>query len=229
MSLIVAVRDDVDVVIASDGRVLNEHSGVISNDSLKTVALNDGLCLGLAGSTNTMRHVLIAFGMRCHGSHPVDLLGACQDVDCPVDVDYRDARDELTSLHRWMTRRVRARLHRREIPAVILAGRSNDRPALCRWAPPARPVETAGAFGYSDAIVGSLPEESTREWDDFRRMVRGERSTERAEERLTRAIRFCARYFGDGGPVNQTVFLRRLSRGFALDRVESPPAAARRR
>jgi hypothetical protein len=229
MSLIVAVRDDLDVVIASDGRVLNERLDVMSNDSLKTLALNDALCLGLAGTTPTMRLVLTALGVKCRDSHPVDLLGACQDIACPVDVDYGDARDELTSVHRWMTRHVGTGLRRKEIPSVLLAGKSNDRPALCSWALPTRAVETAGAFGYSDAIVGSLPKERTREWDEFHRMIREERSTQRAEERLTRAVRFCARYFGVGGPINETVFLRRLSRGFALNRVESPSAATRRR
>ena len=220
MSLILAVRDDRDIVMASDGRVLDKDLGVMSDDSLKTLALNTELCLGLAGPTDTMRQVLTSLGIKCRGSHPIDLLGACQEVACPVDIDYRDARDEVTGVLRWMTRRGPVRLHRRRIPAVILAGRSNDGPALCEWSPPARAMETAGSAGYSEAIAGSLPEEGTREWTEFRRMVRGERSTERAEERLIRGVRLCARYFGAGGPVNETVFLRRLSRGFELDRVE---------
>lgn len=225
MSLILAVRDDRDVVMASDGRVLDEDLGVMSNNSLKTLALNTELCLGLAGPTDTMRQVLTSLGIKCRGTHPADLLGACQEVACPVDVDYRDARDEVTSVLRWMTRRVSIRLRYRRVPAVILAGRSNDRPALCDWRHPTYAVETTGWAGYSEAIAGSLPEEGTREETEFRRMVRGERSTERAEERLTRAVQFCARYFGAGGPVNEAVFLRRLSRGFELDRVEWPPAA----
>jgi len=222
MSLLLAVRDDRDIVMASDGRVLGENLGVMSNDSLKTLALNARLCLGLAGSTDTMRLVLTSLGIRCRGSHPIDLLGDCQEAACPVDVDYRDARDEVTSVLRWMTRRVSIRVHSRRIPAVILAGRFDDRPALCEWRHPARAMETTGAAGYSEAMAGSLPEEGTREWTEFRRMVHGERSTQCAEERLIRAVRLCARSFGKGGPVNGTVFLRRLSRGFELDRVESP-------
>jgi hypothetical protein len=225
MSLILAVRDDRDIVMASDGRVLSEDLGVMSDNSLKTLALNAELCLGLAGSTDMMRHVLTSLGIRCRGSHPIDLLGACQEVVCPVDVDYRDARNEVTSVLRWMTRRVPVRLRFARIPAVILAGRSDDRPALCEWSHPARAMETAGSAGYTEAVVGSYPEEGTREWTEFRRMVHGERSTQRAEERLTRAVRFCARYYGAGGPVNDTVFLRRLSRSFELDRVESPAVA----
>ena len=220
MSLILAVRDDQDIVIASDGRVLSEDLGVMSDDSLKTLALNEKLCLGLAGPTDTMREVLTALGIKCRGSHPIDLLGACQDVACPVDIDYRDARDEVTCVLRWMTRHLPIRWRHRRVPAVILAGRSSDRPALCGWTHHARAMETVGAVGYSEAVVGSLPDEGTREWTEFHRMVRGERSAQHAEERLTRAVRFCARYFGTGGPVNETVFLRRLSRGFELDRVE---------
>lgn len=225
MSLILAVRDDRDVVVASDGRVLGEDLGVMSDDSLKTVALNATVCLGLAGPTDVMRLVLGSLGIKCRGSHPIDLLGVCQEVACPVDVDYRDARDEVTSVLRWMTRRVAVRSRFTRIPEVILAGRSVDHPALCRWSRGARALEGTGADGYSEAVAGSLPAEGTREASEFCRMVRGERSTEWAEERLTRAVQFCSRYFGAGGPVNETVFLRRLSRGFELVRAEEPPPA----
>ncbi len=221
MSLLLAVRDDRDVVIASDGRVLGEDSGVLSNDSLKTLALHAGLCLGLAGPTDTMRPVLSALGIRCRGSHPVDLLGVCQEVACPVDVEYADARDELSSLLRWMTRRGSER-RRARIPVVFLAGESKDGPALCEWSHPARVMETAGSGGYVEAIAGSLPEEGSRVWGELRRIVRGERSTREAEERLTRAVRLCARSFGAKGPISETVFLRRLSRGFELQRAEAP-------
>ncbi len=219
MSLLLAVRDDWDVVMASDGRVLGGDLGVLSDDSLKTLALNAELCLGLAGPTDTMRLVLTSLGVKCRGSHPVDLLGACQEVACPVDIEYHDARDEVTSVLRWMTRRILFGSAAARIPAVLLAGRTNGRPALCEWRHPARAMETAGSAGYTEAIVGSLPEEGTREWTEFRRMVHGERSTEHAEERLTCSVRFCARYFGANGPVNETVFVRRLSRGFELVRV----------
>jgi hypothetical protein len=225
MSLILAVRDDRDVVVASDGRVLGEDLGVMSNDSLKTLALNATVCLGLAGSTDVIRLVLDSLGIKCRGSHPIDLLGVCQEVACPVDVDYRDARDEVTSVLRWMTRRVVIRSRFARNPAVILAGRSSERPALCQWSRDARLLETTGADGYSAAIAGSLPERGSGEWDELYRMVRGERSTERAEERLTRAVQFCSRYFGARGPVSGTVFLRRLSRGFELVRAEETPSA----
>ena len=224
MSLLLAVRDDRDLVIASDGRVLGEDSDVLSNDALKTLALNPRLCLGLAGSTDSMRLVLMAFGIRCRGSHPADLLGICQEVACPIDVDYVDARDELSSLHRWMTHRAPARLRFARIPAVILAGGLGDGPALCEWHPPARAMETTGTAGYSEAIVGSLPDERTAAWREFRMTVRGERSTDQAEDRLTRAIRFCARSLGTTGPVGETVDLRRWSRGFEL--VRAAPATA---
>jgi len=219
MSLILAVRDDRDIVVASDGRVLDRNHAVMSNDSLKTLALNETLCLGLAGSTDTMRHVLGSLGIKCRSTHPIDLLGSCQEVACPVDVDYGDARDELTSVLRWMVRRFPVRRLRVQVPAVILAGRSGGGPTLCRWSRPARAVEAAGQAGYSEAIAGSLPEQGTLEWGEFSRLVQGERSTQRAEERLTRAVRFCARYFGADGPINETVHLRRLSRGFRLDKA----------
>lgn len=219
MSLLLAVRDDRDVVMASDGRVLGENLDVLADDSLKTLALNEGLCLGLAGPTDTMRMVLTSFGIHCRATHPVDLLGACQEVACPVDVDYSDARDEVTNVLRWMARRVSGRPYRARLPSVILAGQSAERPALCEWGHPARALETTGASGYSEAIVGSLPREGTLEWTEFCRIVRGERSTDRAEERLTRSVQFCARYFGRSGPVNETVFVRRLTCGFRLVRA----------
>ena len=224
MSLLLAVRDDRDLVIASDGRVLGERADVLSNDALKTLALNPRLCLGLAGSTDAIRLVLMAFDIRCRGSHPIDLLAVCQEVSCPVDVDYTDARDELSSLHRWMTRRAPARTHPAKVPAVILAGASSDGPALCEWHPPARAMEAVGSAGYSEAIAGSLPDAGSPEWIEFRRLVRGERSTQEAEGRLTRAIRFCARSFGTSGPIGEAVHLRRLSRGFELVQVPEVPA-----
>ena len=219
MSLLLAVRDDRDIVIASDGRVLGEDSGVLSDDALKTLALNRELCLGLAGATDSIRLVLTAFGIRCRGSHPIDLLGVCQEVSCPVDVDYVDARDELSCLHRWISRRAPARLRLARIPAVILAGGTREGPALCEWHSPALAMEAKGAAGYSEAIAGSLLNDRTAEWREFQRIVRGERSTEGAEDRLTRAIRFCARSFGAAGPIGETVDLRRLSRSFALERA----------
>jgi len=222
MSLLLAVRDDRDIVIASDGRVLGEDSGVLSDDALKTLALNRELCLGLAGPTDTIRLVLTALGIRCRGSHPVDLLGACQEVACPVDVDYVDARDELSSLHRWMTRRAPARPAIAQIPAVILAGGSDEGPVLCEWQFPARPMESSGSSGYAEAIAGSPPDAGTREWVEFQRIVREEPSTDNAEGRLTRAVRFCARNFGRTGPISETVDLRRLSQGF--ERVRAAPA-----
>lgn len=211
-----AVRDDQDIVVASDGRVLCEDLAVMSDDSLKTLALNNQLCLGLAGPTDTMRQVLSSLGFKCRGTHPADLLGVCQEVACPVDVDYRDARDEVTGVLHWMTQRVPRRSRLARIPAVLLAGRSNDSPSLCEWNHPTWAMDASRPGGYSDALVGCLPDEGSREWVEFHRMVRGERSTKRAEERLTRAVRFTARYFGRGGPVNGTVFLRRLSHGFQL-------------
>lgn len=226
VSLILSVRDDVDIVMASDGRVLGEDLGVISDDSLKTLALNASLCLGLAGSTDAIRQILSSFGIRCRGTHPVDLLGVCQEASCPVDVDYLDARDEVTNVLRWIGRRTSTKRAFAQGPAVILAGRTAGGPALCRWHNPAHAMEATGASGYGDALVGSLPEDGTHERSELCRIVRAGHSTHHAEERLTRAVRFCARYFGAAGPVNETVFLRRLSRGFRLVRAE-PTRAAR--
>ena len=213
-----AVRDDQDIVMASDGRVLSEDQAVMSNNSLKTLALNGQLCLGLAGPTDSMRQVLSSLGFKCRRTHPADLLGVCQEVACPVDIDYRDARDEVTGVLRWMTRRVPHRSRLARFPAVLLAGRSNDSPSLCEWNHPTWAMEASQPAGYSDAVVGSLPDKGSREWVEFHRMLSGERSTQRAEERLTRAVRFTARYFGRGGPVNETVHLRRLSQEFQLIR-----------
>jgi len=222
MSLILAVRDDRDIVLASDGRVLDGDLAVISDRSLKTLALNDALCLGLAGPTETMRVVLSSLGTHSRGVHPVDLLAACQQTACPVDVDYHDARDEVTSVLRWIARRASARLRQPARPAAVLAGREENRPALCHWRYPAQPVEVAGGIGYSEAIVGSVPEAGTGAEAEFRRVVHGERSTARAEERLARAVRFCGRFFGALGPIGGTIFSRRLSCGFDLVRESAP-------
>lgn len=219
MSVILAVRDNEDVVLASDGRVLDDDLGVMSEDSLKTLALNGEVCLGLAGPTDTMRQVLASLGVKCRGTHPIDLLGACQEVSCPVEVDYLDACDEVASVLRWMTRRVSPKHRLGRIPAVILAGRVGKHPALSEWSYPDWRMEGFASDGYSEAVVGSLPDAGSGAWESLHRMVRGEQTTRDAEERLAGAVRFCANYFGANGPINKNVFLRRLSHGFHLDRA----------
>ncbi|HDL86709.1 MAG TPA: hypothetical protein ENH11_10385 [Candidatus Acetothermia bacterium] len=218
MSLILAVRDDEDVVLASDGRVLDDDLVVMSENSLKTLALNAEVCLGLAGPTNTMRQVLTSLGLKCHGTHPADLLGACQEVSCPVEVDYLDVRNEVTSILRWMGRRMPSRHQLGRMPAVILAGRVREGPALSGWSFPTWRRKESPARGYSEAVVGSLPDAGSPAWKSLHRMVSGGLTTRGAENRLAGAVRFCANYFGAEGPINENVFLRRLSRGFSLDR-----------
>jgi len=217
MSLIVAVKDDADIVLASDGRVLDESSAVLSEDSLKTLALNGELCLGLAGQTRAMKQVLLSLGIKCRSTHPVDLLGECQEAACPVDVEYSDARREITSLLSWMERRSPPGSWIERIPSVILAGRDGDSPALSRWGQPAWMGESL-TEGYCHAVVGSLPEVGSTAWSGLNRMLEEERTTKNAEVRLARAVRLCAHHFGPSGPINGNVFLRRLSTGFALSR-----------
>jgi len=214
MSVIVAVRDDRDIVMASDGRVLGEDERVLADDALKTLALNPDLCLGLAGPTDAMRQVLGCLGLKCRNTHPIDLLRSCQEVTCPVDVGYADARHELTDVLRWMRRR--GRLHASRIPTVVLGGRWQDRPALCDWQDPGWTMVQAPMAGYSETVVGSLPKEGSTALVAFRDLVRGKATTDAAESRLTRAVRFCAQHLGTTGPVNGTVFLRRLTQGFTL-------------
>ncbi len=220
MSLIVAVRDDQDVVLACDGRVLAPDESILANDSLKTLALNRELCLGLAGHSEAMRQILGSLGLKCRGAHPVDLIRACQEASCPIDANYGDARDELAALLRWMVRRALRTTRIGPIPAVVLAGRWRGSPALCGWSRPTWTMAQAPSGGYYETVVGSLPDKGSRERSEFQQIVRGEQTTHAAERRLTRAVRFCFRYFGTTGPVNDTVFLRRLSSGFELMRAE---------
>ncbi len=217
MSLIIAVRDDQDIVLASDGRVLDDHSCVISEHSLKTLALNHDVCLGLAGPSYTMRQVLTSLGVRCRGTHPIDLLGECQEVACPVDVDYQDARNEIINVLRWMARNLTPSNRLTNIPAVILAGRRGGQPALSQWTYPAGTLEPSVNVGYYHAIVGSLPEPGSQALHDLHRMVEAEEITTGAEERLAVAVRFCADYFGRYGPINKNIAMRRLSHSFELD------------
>jgi len=226
MSLILGVRDDHDIVVASDGRVLDARCAVLSDDSLKTLALNEELCLGLAGSTDGMHHVLVALGIRCRGAHPVDMLRLCQETVCPVDIEYRDARAELIALFRWMACRTSAVQCAGWIPSVVLAGRCHGRPAVSRWAGSPRPIEAAGSAGYFEAVVGTYPGRTGSGGVELRRMVQGQGTTERAEERLTRAVRLAERSLGEGSAVGGTVCLRRLSHRFELRRADE--AASKR-
>lgn len=217
MSLIIAVRDDQDIVLASDGRVLDDNSYVISEHSLKTLALNHNVCLGLAGPSYTMRQVLTSLGVRCRGTHPIDLLGECQEVACPVDVDYQDARSEIGNVLRWMVRRSAPSHGLTRIPAVILAGKQGDEPALSHWMYPAVALRPLTNKGYCHAIVGSLPEPGSQAFGKLQSMLEAQGTTEGAEKRLAMAVRFCADHFGRYGPINKNVSMRRLSRRFNLD------------
>jgi hypothetical protein len=227
MTLILAVRDDSDIVVACDGRVLAADLTVLSNDSPKTLALNPELCLGLGGVSDSMQQVLRSLGLKCRNTHPIDLLNECQEIHCPVDIDYRDARDEVGRVLRWMIRRVPLSVRRTWIPVVVLAGRYETSPALCGWNYPTWTPDGTPRTGYSQAVFGRVPEEGAWELAQFQAIVRGERTTDRAESRLLRAVGFCARYFGVHGPVGGTVFLRRLSQGFRLTREEGSHCDAR--
>lgn len=204
--------------MASDGRVLDAQSTVLADGALKLLALNGELCLGLAGATDAMHDVLSALGLRSRRSDPVDLLEACQERGCPVDVDYADARDELTNVLCWMGRRAPARIRSLHPPTLLLAGRWEERPVLCEWTARQRPVETAD--GYATAVAGCLPASGSPGWRAFRRAVDTPRSTAGAERRLGLAVTICAVSLGIAGPVGRLTAMRRLTRGFALSRVE---------
>lgn len=220
MSLILAVKDDQDIVMACDGRVLAADLTVMSDESPKTLALNSELCIGLGGPTDSLQQVLDALGLKCAGTHPIDLLSECQEVHCPVDIGYGDAQDEVAEVLQWMIRRVPHPERRTRIPVVVLAGRCSDRLALCGWDYPAWIADQAPFKGYSAAVLGRVPDEGSTELPEFQAMVHGEATTAQAESRLSSAVRFCARYFGACGPVSETVFLRRLSLEFQLTRAK---------
>jgi hypothetical protein len=216
MSLIVAVKDEQDVVIASDGRVLAEDASVMSNDSLKTLALHDALCLGIAGPTKSMRHVLGALGLKCGRVHPADIIRVCQDVGCPIDVDYADAHRELIAVIRWIARRSPAGSLESRVPPTVLAGRRGDVPTLCSWTRPTWRAVASPSQGFSGVSIGPLPDRDSDARTRYDRLVRGDATTHNGERRLADAVRFCAHYFGDDGPINATVFTRRLTQGFRL-------------
>ena len=219
MSIILAVKDDQDIVMACDGRVLASDLSVMSDDTPKTLALNHNLCLGLGGPTDAMELVLRALGIKCAGAHPIDLLSECEEVYCPIDMEYCDARDELAKVLQWMLRRAPRSEHRSRVPVVLLAGTWSNSLGLCGYDYPTWLPDESPATGYSQAVLGRIPDSGSCELTEFHDLVRGQ-TTAKAESRLSCAVRFCARYFGASGPVNETVFLRRYSEGFQLTRAD---------
>jgi hypothetical protein len=219
MSLVVAVRDDQDLVVACDGRVLSDDLSVMAEDAPKTLALNAELCLGLAGPTNALRHVLASLGLRCRGAHPADLLRVCQEARCPVDIRYEDARSELSGVLRWMLRRVAPCDRGGRIPSILLAGQNAGAPTLAGWKSPTWTPDQSPPAGRWSAVVGQVPPRGSRELEAFREMVNDGATHRPAEECLAHAVRLCARYFGPRGPIGETVFLRRLSQEFLLARA----------
>ncbi|MGD9676596.1 MAG: hypothetical protein AB7V19_07925, partial [Candidatus Bipolaricaulia bacterium] len=171
MSLVVAVRSDLDVVMACDGRVLSHDLSVMSDDAPKTIALNGDVCLGLAGSTDSLRHVLASLGISCRGSHPVDLLLSCQEARCPVDLSYEDARSELTGFLRWMVRRVAPRDRIATVPSVILGGRSGGFPALAGWRFPTWRIVESPQLGQQSLSVGQVPPPGSPAGATFRALL----------------------------------------------------------
>ncbi len=215
MSLVVAVREDQDIVMACDGRVLAENLSIMVDNAPKTLALNAELCIGLAGPTDTLGHVLASLGIRCRGTHPADLLESCQ-ARCPIDINYEDARAEVARVLHWMLRRVAPADRVGRIPSVLLGGRRAGSPALAAWQLPLWITEENASTGRHTASVGQVPPSGSRELAAFREAVTGERP---AEDRLAQAVRICARYFGSEGPIGEVVFVRRLSQGFRLVRA----------
>lgn len=216
MSLVVAVRSDLDIVMACDGRVLARDLSVMSDDAPKTIALNGDVCLGLTGPTDALRHVLASLGVPCRGAHPVDLLLSCQEVQCPVDLSYEDARSELTGFLRWMVRRVAPRERVERIPSVVLGGRNRGVPALAGWRFPTWRTLESPQVGRQTLSVGQVPPPGSPAGTAFQALVS---KGEPIGETLAQAVRICARHFGPAGPISETVFLRHLSRGFLLARA----------
>ncbi|MCX6093693.1 MAG: hypothetical protein NTY63_02570 [Candidatus Bipolaricaulota bacterium] len=215
MSLVIAVRENQDIVMACDGRVLAEDLSVMVDNAPKTLALNAELCIGLAGPTDALRHVLTSLGIRCRGTHPADLLQSCQ-ARCPIDINYEDARAEVTRVLQWMLRRVAPTDRVGRIPSVLLGGHRVDSPALAAWQLPLWITEENASTGPHVASVGQVPPRGSRELAAFREAMTGEKP---AEDRLARAVRICARYFGPEGPIGEVVYVRRLSHGFRLVRA----------
>lgn len=220
MSLVIALRDDKDIIVASDGRVLDLNLAVLSNETHKTLPINDGLIISLTGHTDYMVQILWALGFRCSDTTAVNLMRVCEEDETPVEIEYRDARNIITRELARIVPNIEPEHRKGYAPSAILAGKMRDVPALCSWGEPTWEMNQWPLNGFSASIIGKIPPIDSEECHKFRITAYGNHKTDGAESRLVEAIRSCADYWGEEGPVNKVVFLRRLSSPFQLTRAQ---------
>ena len=214
VTLIAALRDNDDVVIASDTRVLNMDLSVRCDGACKTLPVNDNLLIAIGGYTEYGVQILRALGFRCQDTNPVSSMRSCLEEETPMELKYRAARDIIAKEVSRIIPSIDPQDGANLVPGVILAGRLRGVPSLCSWGGPEGKMIQWPLLGFSAAVVGKPPPEGTIDCDTFQELAYKNLRTRDSESNLIAAFRYCADYWGDTGPVSRDLFLHRLSDPF---------------
>lgn len=219
MTLITAIRDNKDAVIASDTRVLNLDYSFRSDAAQKAVAINDSLIIAIGGNTIYGIEILRALGFRCQDTDSVTYMSSAQ-LEAPLDLEYRDARARVTRELRRIIPAIDPKNLADHAPGAILVGFLRGAPSLCSWGTPKWEMNQWPLLGFSSATIGKPPPAKSKERGEYQRIAYGNHLTKDSEKRLVRATRHCADYWGNDGPISQSVLLHRLSDPFHPTRLE---------
>jgi len=209
MSLIVGICDMTDAVIACDGRANNDDGSLLSETSLKTLRLNDHLCIGCTGHTNKIRDVLSAVGVDTPDSPDDRIFWDWEESGLSIQTPPEEARKLLHQAIRSMADKAQ----KPNIACCVLANRYG-RPFVCTWTsgnewnPHGWEIGgVGGSFNIGECL--SSPGSTAH----FLRLIDSDAGTAGAEQRFVDAIRFAA---SDNNyrTINRNVYLRRMSTDF---------------
>ena len=216
MTLIIGIKLGQDAVIASDGLMRFHTARKDEEQVLKTIRLNDHLCLGFSGNTNYMVPILKAMGIPADMTDHSMLCQAWEDSGTSLRMGYYRAQKIIESQLHNVLLNAPGDTDVSEIPAVILIGKRYGEPIMCNWGYGTDWNAFEIGTGVGGAIyIGKIPPESTQERRQFEDLVEGDRSIGNAESRLIEAIRYAADWNGSK-KINRNVATRRFSESFEL-------------
>jgi len=204
---------------------------------LKSIRLNDELCLALSGSTMLMIPILQTLSVPTDGVPHNRILQDWEDAKNEVDIGYGEAKRRIMSAVPRILRTPFADGKVGQAPGVLLVGHRLKGPVMCMWGDYAPSSATNIEPGTPNSellpncdgisCVGRVPEEGSDDRASVFSIATGNARIDGAEERLIQAVRFVSRWDKDKeASVGQVVSTRRMSNGFALQWHEEGGASA---
>jgi len=215
MTLILAVVDDKDVVVAADGRMTREDETVLAEQVLKTVRLNDRLCVAFSGKTEYIRKVLSRLGVSPIPSDHRRLMEAWEDSGQELRIGYQKAQHAITKEVQKIVSEVGIERAKKMSVNALLASRVKGKPVLCFWGPDNKwsPCEKKGPK-FEMVWAGKVPQ-TAKAFSQFVALVKAGIERQDVRSGLVDAIRFAAEA-NDYKVINGNVSIRSLLTGFSL-------------